>query len=137
MADDPTFYDDIECYPGQLSYQPGATVQLHVSTNASSFGTTVDRWGAGRETVWQADSTPGHFTPAPPDADANGCAWPVSLEFEIPDHWVSGFYLVTLTADGAEAGRDVAHAGFVVRAAEPTSTTLMVLATNTWNAYNN
>ncbi len=137
MADDPTFYDEIECYPGQLSYQPGETVQLHVSTNASSFGTTVDRWGAGRETVWQADDSPGQFTPAPPDADANGCAWPVSLEFEIPDHWVSGFYLVTLTADRAEAGRDVAHAGFVVRAAEPTSSTLMVLATNTWNAYNN
>ena len=32
---------------------------------------------------------------------------------DVGDDWQSGFYLVTLTAHGAEPGRDVAHAGFV------------------------
>jgi hypothetical protein len=50
--------------------------------------------------------------------------------------WRSGFHLVTLTAEGAPEGRDIAHAGFVVRSASPSSPTLMVLGTNTWNAYN-
>ncbi|MEO6571781.1 MAG: N,N-dimethylformamidase beta subunit family domain-containing protein, partial [Ilumatobacteraceae bacterium] len=47
------------------------------------------------------------------------------------------FYLVTLTATGAAAGRDTAYAGFVVRPSAPTGAPLLVLGTNTWNAYNN
>ncbi len=137
MADDPTFHDEIECYPGRLSYAPGEVLQLHVSTRADTFSASIERWGADRKSVWSAQNLPGTFTPAPADADAHGCNWPVSVNLEVPGNWVSGFYLVTLTAHGAEAGRETAHAGFVLRAVERASSTLMVLATNTWNAYNN
>ncbi|MEM8905838.1 MAG: N,N-dimethylformamidase beta subunit family domain-containing protein, partial [Actinomycetota bacterium] len=99
----------------------------------------VERWGATRELVWSADDLPGTFTPPPSDADANGCGWPVSIEIPIGHDWRSGFHLVTLTAVGAEPGRDVAHAGFVVRGPERVADRapmLLVLETNTWNAYN-
>ncbi len=57
----------------------------------------------------------------------------------IGDDWPSGFHLVTLTAHGAPAGRDIGHACFVVRGrpdspARPGA--LFVLDTNTWHAYN-
>ncbi len=75
----------------------------------------------------------------PPDADAAGCRWPATVEFPIGDDWRSGFHLVTLTAHGAPAGRDVAHACFVVRSRPEDSArprALFVLDTNTWHAYN-
>lgn len=138
MADDPTFYDEIEAYCGRLSYRPGESVELHVSTRTDAFDVVIERWGATREEVWRSDAPiAGEYHAPPPDADANGCGWPVTLDVPVPAGWRSGFYLVTLTARGAPSGRDVAHAGFVVRPASPTGAPLLVLATNTWNAYNN
>ncbi len=140
---DITFYDDIEGYCDALSYGPGETVGLHVSTRAERWSVRIERWGAERQEVWSAADLPGLFTPAPDDADRNGCRWPVTAELTVGDDWRSGFYLVTLTAHGAEPGRDMAHTGFVVRAAadaarrtDGSPAVLLVLATNTWNAYN-
>ena len=39
--------------------------------------------------------------------------------------------------DGAPAGREIGDACFVVRAPSPTARALLVVATNTYNAYNN
>ncbi len=138
FADDVTFWDEIEAYCGELSYRQGEVVELHVSTTAKSYDMVIERWGAEREVVHESVGLTGRHTPAPPDADANGCRWPVSTTVAIPESWASGFYLVTLTAEGAPAGREVAHAGFVVRPSAPgsRSNALLVLATNTWNAYN-
>jgi len=136
MADDITFYDDIEAYAGRLSCRAGEPMAIHVSTQAASFDVTVERWGAEREVVWQASSLPGDFQPAPPTADADGCRWQPSFEVPVADEWQSGFYLVTLTANEGADDRRVAHAGFVVRPVGPVNKTLLVLATNTWNAYN-
>ncbi len=137
-SDDQTFHDDIEGYCAALSCPVGAEVGLHVSTRSSKFDVRVERWGAEREPVWAATDVAGVFTPPPSDADAAGCRWPATLQIPIDEHWRSGFHLVTLTAIDAPAGRDVAHAGFVVRgrAAAGGPRALLVLATNTWNAYN-
>ena len=140
MADDVTFHDDIEGYCGRLSVRQGGRVDVHVSTRRSTFDVVVERWGAERVEVWRTDQpVVGEFHEVPDDADANGCRWPVSLSIDVGADWTSGFHLVTLTAHGAPAGRETAHACFVVRPsdtrASPNSTVL-VLATNTWNAYN-
>lgn len=138
MTDNPTFFDDIEAYCGRLSYAPGATATLHASCRSGDrFDVMVERWGARREPVWRADGVPGSYQAPPPAADAAGCSWPVSLEIPVGDGWASGFYLVTCRLVGGPAGRSEAHAGFVVRgrAGRPAGAAL-VLATNTWNAYN-
>lgn len=138
-ADDQTFHDHIEGYTSRLSTRPGEPLDLHVSTRERRYHVTVERWGATRELVWSADDLPGQFTPPPPDADANGCDWPVSLTIPVADHWRSGFHLVTLSAPDAPTGRNVAHAGFVVRGAvhaHDRRRSLLVLDTNTWHAYN-
>ncbi len=137
MADDVTFHDDIEVYCGSLSHRHGESVSLHVSSKSTLFDVVVERWGAERDVVWRHDGLPGVFTPAPADADANGCNWPASIQVPIPESWRSGFYLVTCIARDAPEGRRTAHAGFVVRPNGPQSSMVLVLATNTWNAYNN
>lgn len=135
--DDQTFHDQIEGYCDRLSVAPGETVSVHVSTHAERYAVTVERWGAERELLWSADDMAGEYTAPPHDADSHGCRWPESLAIPVGDDWRSGFYLVTLTAHGAPAGRDTAHAGFVVRGAPAArAAALWVLDTNTWNAYN-
>ena len=128
----------VEGYPSQLSYQPGDTVDFHCSSRTSTFSVEIARIGAEREVVWQRANIPGQEQPVPPEAYAKGCDWPVTFSFAIPDSWRSGFYEVTLRGDGAAEPEATSHACFVVRSAHPSRDTsiLLVLSTNTYNAYN-
>ncbi|MCB0992007.1 MAG: hypothetical protein KDB16_13585, partial [Acidimicrobiales bacterium] len=109
----------------------------HVSTKADTYDVVVERWGASRVEVWRREGVSGQFHQPPDDADSMGCRWPVGVEVPVGSDWASGFYLVTLRAHGAPAGRNVGHAGFVVRAETGRrAEALLILATNTWNAYN-
>jgi hypothetical protein len=136
MTDDITRYDAVEAYCSELSAQPGATIALHVSCRADRYGVEIHRWGASRDLMWSAADLTGQEHPIPADADSNGCDWPVAVTVPIGEQWRSGFYLVTLTARDAPADRSVGCAAFVVRAAPTRARALLVLATNTYNAYN-
>jgi hypothetical protein len=136
MTDDITRYDAVEGYCGRLSYRPGDEVTVHVACATDTFDVEVHRWGAVREPVWQAAGLSGVDHPVPADADSHGCRWPAAVAFRVPDDWRSGFYHVTLTAHGAAPDRAVGHAFFVVRAGARRAPLLLVLATNTYNAYN-
>lgn len=135
MADDVTHYDAVEAYCDRLSYLPGEGVGLHVWCATSHYDVTVQRWGG--EIVWRATGLPGVAHLTPDDADSHGCGWPVSLTVPIGPAWPSGVYLVTLHAQGAAHDRAYGHAMFVVRSGARTGNALLVLATNTYNAYNN
>ena len=119
------------CFP--RSATPGGSVPLHVSTDAAAFDVEVAREGATRDVVWRADAVRGTAHPMPDDASANGCGWPVALDIPVAADWRSGFYAVTLTADGERA-----DAFLVVRPAlgGPRAPLILVLSTTTWNAYN-
>ncbi len=147
MDDRVAFYDEIEAYCSALSAMPGARLGVHVSTRHQRIDMTIERWGAERTLVHSATGLAGHFHEAPPDADSHGCHWPVSFEIEVGPDWSSGFYLVTLTVDGAAAGgceehkqkeaSGETHACFVVNAPrDRRRDALLVLGTNTWNSYN-
>lgn len=136
MTDTVTHYDAIEGYSEQPSYPPGALARLCTSTAAATFDVVVERWGATRERVWSADGLPGREQITPADADAAGCGWDVTVEVPVADDWRSGFYLVTLTAHDVPDDRSTGYAGFVVRAGATRARALLVVATNTWNAYN-
>lgn len=137
FPDGVTFFDEIEAYCADLSVVAGGTVGVCVSTTSTRFDVTVERWGAARRQVYAADGFEGEFHAVPADADSHGCDWPVSFEVDVGSDWPSGFYLVTVRAADAVEGRDVAHAGFVVRpGAGQSGRTLLVLGTNTWNSYN-
>jgi hypothetical protein len=119
------------CFP--RSAAPGGSLPLHVSTTAGTFDVEVAREGVEREVVWRTSAVRGDLHPAPDDASANGCSWPVALEIPIGEDWRSGYYAVTLTA-----GDERADAFLVVRPAPggARAPIILVLTTTTWNAYN-
>ena len=135
MTNNITHYDAVEAYCGQLSYAPGETVDIRTSCATESYDVSVQRWGG--PDLWAVKSAVGVRQDTPANADSHGCGWDVSLQFGIPQSWPSGFYLITLTAQGAAADRAMSYACFVVRAGVQHADILLVVATNTYNAYNN
>jgi hypothetical protein len=136
MTDDITRYDAVEAYCDQLSVVPGGSLALHVSCRADRYDIEIHRWGAEQQLVWAVTDLEGEEQTTPPDADSNGCGWSASVTVPIGENWRSGFYLVTLKAHDAPPDRAVGHAAFVVRSGSPRARALLVLATNTYNAYN-
>ena len=122
----------IEAYCTRRSYAAGDHVAVHVSTDAAKFDLSVGREAKHRRVVRELKAVAGAEYPIPPDVVANGCGWPIAVEFEIAADWKSGFFrLVLTTPDGEQA-----EAFFILRAAMPASSILWTVETNTWNAYN-
>jgi hypothetical protein len=72
--------------------------------------------------------------PVPANADRDGCGWPVALQVEVGRDWESGYYDIVLTDT---AGGEAHHFVCVKPpAGQRGSSALMVLATNTYQAYN-
>lgn len=136
----------VEGYAGGRSYRSGEEAAIHVSTSAPTFNIEVSRLGAVHEVVWKKEKVPGTLSPIPEDASANGCQWPVAIKVPIDDKWRSGYYEVKLMVSdnggkwihrGRRTAESIAY--FIVRAKEPgkTSSMLLQVCTNTYNAYNN
>lgn len=83
---------------------------------------------------------PGVLHPIPRNASEVGCGWPEAVQFTVPPDWRSGYYEVVFRAADRATGRgEEALAFFVVRHsgdAYQQAPILLVLATNTYNAYN-
>ncbi len=117
-------------YSDALSYQPGDTLRLHLSSTAAKARVTICRDGLTPETIFDAEVA-AYFAPTPNDCSETGCDWPEALALPIPQTWRSGLYTVTFTI----AGHQSEHM-FVLRAAQPQAKIALVLATGTWCAYN-
>jgi hypothetical protein len=128
----------VEGYPERLSYLPGEDVIFHCSAICKSYSVEITRVGLSREVVWRRDHIPGQAYPTPADAYANGCGWPPAFSLRIGEGWRTGFYEVTLRGDDIQGEEAISHAFFVVRSANPgrDNAILLVLSTNTYNAYN-
>jgi hypothetical protein len=122
----------LEAYCWPPSVDAGSPVGLHISTNAAGATVTVVRDGTDRRDVFSAaDIAAGHHE-TPDVASANGCGWPPTFQIPVGQDWSSGYYAVTVTANGERT-----DAYFVVRPhADDPAPILLVLATATWNAYN-
>ena len=117
------------CWP--QSALPGEVVALAISADTGSCNIELVRVGATETTVAQFRGVNVDVQPTPETAFETGCSWEKTLDIEIEPFWKSGFYLVRVLTDAGET----AEAFFVVKASEPAST-LLVLSTSTWAAYN-
>ncbi len=121
----------------RISYAPGETVKLHVNTTADNYDILITRDGGEQEVVLEKKGVPGKHYPTPNDVYKDGTGWPVSRQIRIPDDWKSGGYVITLRVDDGKGREIKQHAFFVVRPARPGNSRIaFVLATNTWEAYN-
>ncbi len=126
-----------EGYTDRVSYSPGDTIGVSVSTTSPTWTLQVIRseypWWEDEPVVAEAAGLPGEFHPQPAQAWL-GADWPVSHSIEVGPGWQSGGYVAKLIA---EDGTTRYHP-FFIRPAVPGSTSriLYVANFNTVNAYN-
>jgi hypothetical protein len=113
-------------------------VRFHTSTSASRYSIEIARVGARREVVWTRSGIRGALHPTPAETFARGCGWPDGFAFRIPRQWRSGYYAVTLRAEGTRGEPFEWDHFFVVRGPDHgrRAKILMILSTNTYAAYN-
>ncbi len=124
------------CWP--QSVEAGGAVTLHVSSaGARPVSVEVARIGRDRTLVFADRAVVAGEHATPTNASTHGCGWPAALTIAIDPSWPSGYYEVVMEIDvDGKTRRDLAF--FVVRptAGAATAPILLVLATNTWHAYN-
>jgi hypothetical protein len=132
----------------QPSAAPGDTLTFHVSTSPEAhYRIQVFRVGyyggvgARRVACLPScdDSALGtsRATPSPSPEGLVHAGWPVSQQLQIPQDWVSGYYVARFQlASGADAGR-AATTWFILREpAERRAPMLVQASPTTWQAYN-
>ncbi len=121
-------------YAWPQSVVAGESVALRAAGPPGEGQVQIARVGARREPVWSGQiAIDPHDLPA--DAAPHGCPWPDAAVIEVPATWRSGYYEVSMRTRVGAQRESVGF--FVVRAAEvDPRRPLMVLTTNTWNAYN-
>jgi hypothetical protein len=123
----------IACYADRTSLRPGETFGLCASADGGTCSVEIARVGAERQVVFRQDGVAVGDHPTPADAVSAGCGWPVALTVTVGADWRSGYYDIMLT----DAAGETAHHFLCVKAARgQTAREVLVLATNTWHAYN-
>ena len=137
---DTTTFDfpTIEGYAWTTSAEAGDEVKFSVNTTASSFAADVYRmgWyqGMGGRLMWHMSNIPGHIHAVPSPDHQTGLIeanWPVAFTLPTGSNWVSGMYMVKLTA----ANGFQSYISFVLRSSQP-SDFAFIHAVNTDEAYN-
>ncbi len=125
--------DDIEGYLSAFSVAQGESINLHISTSASSYDVRVYDWVTRYTYRTEYDDLTGTEHESPDDAWGVGAQWPNPLQIDIPDSWPSGLYKIDLVTDNG-----VAALFFIVRENIPGSTSNILLLDNspTSVAYN-
>ena len=139
LYDPKTFhYPVIEGYAWTTSAQAGDEVKFSVSTTSPSFSADVYRmgWyqGKGGRLIQSIPTIQGHAYPPPsPDASTGliEARWPLAFTLKTDLHWVSGMYMVKLTASNGKQS----YIPFVLRSSRP-SGLAFIHAVNTDEAYN-
>ena len=129
----------IEGYCSANSVRAGETLKVMVSTNpVSAFKLEIFRTGYyngdGGRLMRTFESVEGQTQPDPPVGEnyVRECNWKPSVEFEIPEDWLSGVYLGKLTA---EKDNLQSYVIFIVRDDRPCDL-LFQCSDLTWSAYN-
>ncbi|MEL7011921.1 MAG: N,N-dimethylformamidase beta subunit family domain-containing protein [Pseudomonadota bacterium] len=123
-------------YTPRMSYAPGDRVALHVSTTASEWDLEIGRDGRIYQALVTERGLLGHHRSTPMDCSVNGCGWPVSYEFTIPEDWAPGGYLVTFRARRGDDMVEEHHLFLLHSAPDAPPPYVLVCATGTWLAYN-
>jgi hypothetical protein len=155
-ADNNFVHPPIDGYAGATSVRPGGTIDFHVSlSEPGRYRIEIVRLGwyggaGGRRmtclTGSELDPTctsdeQGTSQRPPPGPDPHtgevAAGWAATDHLQVPGDWVSGYYLALLVLTrGSQAGR-TAFVPFIVQApVGDRSSVLVIVPTNTWQAYN-
>lgn len=121
-------------YVWPQSVEAGEEVGVHAAGPAGDAEMEVVRVGAEREVMTRSRLRLA-AQELSDDAAQEGCGWPAAAVIAVPASWRSGYYEIVVRTTVGSCHETVGF--FVVRATEPDPVRpLLVLSTNTWNAYN-
>ncbi|MFN8420054.1 MAG: DUF6605 domain-containing protein [Anaerolineae bacterium] len=130
---------DVTGYANKTSVNVGGQISFHITSKYSQYEMTIYRMGwyngnGGTEVVAQ-QVLPGtnYPVPAPDSLGMVAANWPAAYTLNIPTNWTSGFYLVWLEAVGRN---NTSYIPFIVRNDSQQADILYLVATSTWQAYN-
>lgn len=129
----------IDAYTDQMSYLPGESAALHISTNfPAQVNLQITRLGAKPEVVWQKTDLNTTTHPVPAKASQLGCDWPAALKIPLAAAWRSGIYGITFQGKAGDRQAN-SETFFIIRNPHPgrDAKILFQVATNTYQAYNN
>ncbi|MBE3557566.1 MAG: hypothetical protein IMW91_11015 [Firmicutes bacterium] len=112
----------------QLTFFINSTFPYHVSFYRMGYygGLGARLYGQTREKLPDIQH-------APVNAQTMDAGWKASFAYTIPRNWPTGFYLAKITDLRQQSG----YVPFVVRQANPSATFAVLIATSTYQAYNN
>jgi hypothetical protein len=122
----------IACYTDILSASAGATVQLFISSSEASCDLEIARVGRDRVVIHRQSGIAVAEQPIPQEADRSGCGWAASARFTVEEDWPSGYYDIVVTSPSGGTARHF----ICVRPAVRCARAVLILATNTYQAYN-
>lgn len=120
-------------YLPKRGFVPGETVEVHMHARDTAAPAVLEIHRAGNP-LSALRLEVGDLQQTKIDAYSyrDGLDWPVTMSFEIPQHFQSGYYVAVLSQ-----GKARASFVFVVKPPEgETPRAVIIAATNTWNAYN-
>jgi hypothetical protein len=121
----------IEAYLEKKSFQTGDRLQFKVHTPFETFHIDFFRLGAQKEKVATA-SAKGEIQNFADLSYQQGVNWKTNFEWVIPQKWKPGLYIAELTDK-----QGLFQVPFVVRSHSPSNSLVVLVSTNTWQAYNN
>jgi hypothetical protein len=126
--------DPVRGYCTPLSAKSGEPVRLHLSATEPLVDVVIAREGASRQVVALYRGVKVEPQTDPDNVVSHGCGWPAALTFQVLADWRSGYYSVTY--QHPITGAYLGEAYFVVRPSGKPGDMLLVIAANTYNAYN-
>lgn len=125
----------LQGYPSVLSTPQGGSVNIQVSTTFPTYNASVVQLAPSTGTpavVQPSASYPGRLQNVASTYRSTGCGWSTDFTVATTSTWQSGIYSAQLQSTFGNQ-HDVV---FVVRPAAPQNQIAVVLATNTYHAYN-
>ena len=126
----------LQGYPSSLTVPQGGSVEIQVSTTWPTYtAQAVRRAPSASGTAVPVTSLvtyTGKLQQLQKNYRSLGCGWTPSFSYSPTSSWVSGVYAAQLVSPESNENEVV----FVVRPSTPTNQIAVVLATNTYNAYN-
>ncbi len=121
-------------YVNNVTVAQGDTLIFYISTSVSPFDMNIFKIEDEAKYVTAFTSITGGAQPLPDSSYANGCNWNKTYSMVIPDSWLPGAY----RAEFPVANGEYRGVLFFVKPKFPGnySKILLVLSTNTWQAYN-
>ncbi len=126
----------LQGYASATSVEAGKPITFYINSSSGyhlEFYRMGYYGGKGAELKETVTGFDGHIQEAVKDPETLAANWQPSVTFTIPPDWETGTYLVKIVTDENKSS----YMHFVVRETNPQADFLVLISTNTYQAYNN